>query len=552
MVFWALLSALFLSTILMLQNINAQFMVAVPIKGGSVAIGVVGVPRFINPVLASSQADLDLVSLIYSGLMRKKPNGDLAPDLADKYEMSDSGLVYTFTLKENLRFQDGKPLAAKDVLFTIERIKDGIIASPRKANWDGVSAEMVDERTVKFTLKQPYASFLENTTLGILPAHLWANSPLELNSANTNPVGSGPYMVKSTKRQSSGIIDSYELVPFKKFILGEPYIENLSLHFYPNEDELIKALTDKKVEEASSISPANAENLKKRNYRVESAVLGRVFGLFFNQNANHLFTDKAVLGAIRDAIDKERIVRDVLSGYGESIEGPIPPNMPEYSAETAPKNTMPRADILLKAQNDLSKAGWKKNADGWLEKTTTQNKKKTTVPLEFSISTGNTPELAKTALLIKEDLESLGMKVEIKTFDVGSLNQSVIRPRAYDALLFGQIINHQSDLFAFWHSSQRNDPGLNVSMYTNVKVDKILEEASAILDKEARMKKYDEFEKEIAKDTPAVFLFSPDFIYIVSKKTRNFKMDRISSPEDRYGNAHLWYTDTENVWKIFY
>ncbi len=549
-VFMGLLTLLVLSTILILESINKYFMVTVPLRGSSLSIGIAGVPRFINPILANSEADLDLVSLIYSGLMRKSPKGILIPDLASKYEMSDNGLVYTFTLKDNLYFQNDKEVTADDVLFTINKVKDGILASPRKVDWEGVSIEKIDEKNIKFILKQPYASFLESTTLGIMPAHLWENSPIELNERNTNPVGSGPYMISEASKQSSGIIDSYKLVPFKKFILGEPYIQTLDLRFYQNEEDLAKALGNGEVDEVSSITPLDAENFKERNYQVESAVLPRVFGLFFNQNVNRLFTDKVVISAINRAIDKEKIVRDVLFGYGVTIDSPIPPTMEEYKKE-AIKNSPSRQEILQRVENDLSKAGWKKNAEGFLEKTITQNKKKTVTPLQFSISTGNVSDLEKTAELIKEDLAALGMKVEIKTFEKGNLNQSVIRPRKYDVLLFGQIINHEPDLFAFWHSSQRKDPGLNVAMYTNGKVDKLLEDASITVNTPERIKKYNELKIEIEKDMPAVFLFSPHFIYVAAKKVKNFKMESIISPSDRYLNGYLWYIETENVWKIF-
>ncbi|MEK7539490.1 MAG: peptide ABC transporter substrate-binding protein [Patescibacteria group bacterium] len=542
--------ALLLSTILMLQSINKYFMVTVPLRGGSIALGIVGTPRFINPILANSEADLDLVTLIYSGLMRKGANGTLLPDLAEKYEMSKNGLIYTFTLKNDLYFQDGKPITTDDILFTIDKVKNSIIKSPQKVNWDGVSVEKINEKIIKFTLKQPYASFLENTTLGIMPAHLWDNTPLELNNTNTNPIGSGPYMINSISKKSSGIIDYYKLTPFKKFILGEPYIKNINLHFYQNEDDLIQALFDKKVEEINSITPLNAKNLKERNYKVESAVLPRVFGLFFNQNVNRLFTDKAVVTAINQAIDKDRIIRDVLFGYGVAIDNPIPPNMMEYQKLTV-LNNISRQEKLQKAQNDLAKDGWKMGLDGFLEKTTTEKKKKVTTKLEFSISTGNVPELTKTAEFIKKDLADIGIKVQIKTFETGNLNQSVIRPRKYDALLFGEIINHESDLFAFWHSSQRKDPGFNVAMYTNAKVDKILEDASVTIDEQERIKKYTQFKEEIAKDMPAIFLFSPNFIYVVSKNLKEIKINDIATPSDRYLNAYSWYIQTENIWKIF-
>src|SRR3989338_4936909 len=437
---------LVMTTILILENINQMFMTEIPMAGGSISEGIIGTPRFINPILASSDTDRDLASLIYSGLMRKSTDGSITTDLAESYNISKDGSSYTFVLKDKIYFHDGQPVTADDVIFTIKEVKDPIIKSPYKGNWDGVTVEKKDDKTLVFTLKQPYALFLENMTLGIMPAHLWDNTPLELNDANTKPIGSGPYMINAVNKQSSGIIDYYELTPFKKFILGEPYIENINLYFY--------------------------------------------------QNANDLFTDKNIVAAINQAIDKDKIVRDVLLGYGVTIDDPIPPNMIKYN-ELEDKEPISRKDLLEKAQNNLSKDGWKIGADGFLEKTTTEKKKKVVTKLEFSISTGSVPELVKTAELIKQDLAVIGIKVDIKIFETGNLNQNVIRPRKYDALLFGTIINRESDLFAFWHSSQRKDPGLNVAMYTNAKIDKII------------------------------------------------------SPSDRYLNVHLWYTQTEKVWKIF-
>ena len=544
---------LILSTIVLLESVNKSFMVNIPTQGGTLSEGIVGSPRFVNPVLAYSQVDNDLVSIIYSGLMRKNTEGSLIPDLAEKYDISKDGLTYTFTLKDKISFQDGKPITADDVVFTINKIKDPVTKSPKKVNWDGVSVEKLDEKTIKFTLKQPYASFLENTTIGILPQHLWTsgtNTPMELNELNTNPVGSGPYQLKKASRESSGLINSYSLVAFNKFALGKPYIKDIIFNFYSNENDLTSALSSGNVEQVSSITPENAGTLKEKNYKIVSSVLPRVFGLFFNQNQNQIFTDKKIVQAMDLAIDKDKIVREVLLGYGVVIDDPIPPNMIAYQ-KLGEEQSSSAQENKAQAEEILAKDGWKKGADGFLEKTTTVKKKKTTQKFEFSISTGNSPELAKTAELIKEDLSSLGIKVDVKTFETGNLNQSVIRPRDYDALLFGQIINHESDLFAFWHSSQRKDPGLNIAMYTNAKVDKLLEDASTLTDETARIKKYVEFENEIKKDMPAIFLYSPNFIYVVSKDLKGISIDHITSASDRFSNLYSWYLKTDNIWKIF-
>lgn len=552
---WAvfILLSMFLlgSTISMLEILNKSLMVQIPFHGGSVAVGVIGTPRFVNPVLANTPADLDMTALIYSGLMRKNENAELIPDLAESYEMSKDGLTYTFTLKDQIFFQDGTKVTIDDVIFTINKTKDSVIKSPHKVDWEGVTVTKIDNKKIQFTLKKPYPLFLENTTLGIIPEHVWNNSPTELNNANTNPIGSGPYKVKNINKESSGVITSYELEPFDQFVLGKAYIGTLNLYFYQNEDLLLKALEGGEVDEISSITPLNADILKERNYQIGSSVLPRVFGLFFNQNQNQIFTDKVVVRAIDQAIDKDKIIREVLFGYGVTIDDPIPPNMIPYQ-KLEPKNDLSREEIIKNISTNLAKDGWNKGTDGFLQKTTTdKKKKKSTTLLQFSISTGNAWELTKAAELIKQDLEKVGIKVDIKTFEVGNLNQSVIRPRKYDALLFGQIINHESDLFAFWHSSQRKDPGLNVAMYTNAKVDKILEDAFVTIDEQTRIKKYAQFEDEIKKDMPAVFLYSPKFIYVVSDKIKGLSINHLISPEDRFTNVYSWYTETENVWKIF-
>ncbi len=549
-IFTILVIMLALSTLFILQGINKHFMVSVPTRGGTLSEGIVGVPRFINPILAFSDADKDMSSLIYSGLIRKDTNGILVPDLADKYEISEDKLTYVFTLRSGVSFHDGEPLTADDVLFTIEKVKDSIIKSPEKNRWDGVTAEKIDDSTIQFTLRQPYASFLNNTTLGILPEHIWNNSPIELNAGNTNPIGSGPFMIKSLNRKETGIINQYELVPFKLFTTGAPYLENIFVKFYDNQDEAIQALKNGDITQLSSLDPEKITSLEKSNYRIETSVLPRVFGLFFNHNQNQIFLNKTVVNAINDAIDKDRIVEEVLYNYGISVNNPIPRALASYSSLSSPTSKS-RKEILEQVEASLAKDGWTKNDEGFLQKIVTANGKKTTSLLEFSISTGNAEELAKSAELIQEDLAKVGIKVEVKTFEVGNLNQGVIRPRKYDALLFGQIINRESDLFAFWHSSQRKDPGLNVASYTNAKVDKILEDAFVTLDEASREKKYAEFEAEIKKDMPAVFLYSPKFIYIVSKDLKGLNMEHLISTSERFNNVSQWYTKTDNVWKIF-
>jgi peptide/nickel transport system substrate-binding protein len=139
----------------------------------------------------------------------------------------------------------------------------------------------------------------------------------------------------------------------------------------------------------------------------------------------------------------------------------------------------------------------------------------------------------------------------VKTYEQNDLYQNVIRPRKYDALLFGEVIGKDRDLYAFWHSSQRNAPGLNVAMYANSKVDKLLEDIRTTSDETVRATKYAQFDSLVRADIPAIFLYLPEFVYAVPKSVHNIILGSLGVPSDRWNTVGTWYTETENVWKIF-
>lgn len=162
-----------------------------------------------------------------------------------------------------------------------------------------------------------------------------------------------------------------------------------------------------------------------------------------------------------------------------------------------------------------------------------------------------TPDLKQAAELVKNSWKALGAQVDIKVYEQNDLYQNIIRPRKYDALLFGEVIGKDRDLYAFWHSSQRNAPGLNVAMYANSKVDKLLEDMRTTSDEGVRMAKYAQFDQALRADLPAIFLYVPDFVYAVPKSVRGIKLGSMAVPSDRWNGIEKWYTETENVWKIF-
>ncbi len=550
-VFAAFAIIMSVSALVLLWNVNQNFLVPVPARGGTLSEGVIGTPRFINPVLALNDVDRDLTSLVYSGLM-KVENGELVPDLAKKYVISPDGLTYTFTLKDNLVFQDGTPITTDDVEFTVQKAQDALLNSPKRANWDGIVIEKISASQIRFVLKKPYAPFIENTTMGILPKHIWKNVDVPqftFSQFNIQPIGSGPYIVKNINRDSGGLPQSYELVPFKKYVGGEAYISSLVINFYPDESSRLDAYKYGSIESMNSVSSQDATDLKSDTTNIVTAPLPRVFGVFFNQTQAPVLANKEVRQALDMALDREAIVADVLGGYGTEIYSPIPAGIMGSGTSTPPSAVanLATSTRISSAKKILEQNGWTLNANGVYEK----KSKKDTQTLEFSLSTSNAPELKKTADLIKQQWAAIGANVTVKIFETGDLNQNVIRARKYDALLFGEIIGRDLDLFAFWHSSQRNDPGLNIALYANSKVDKLLEDARTIADNNRRLDKYSQVEDAIAADIPAVFTYSPDFIYILPERVQGVTINHITTPEDRFNGINKWYIDTDQVWKVF-
>ncbi len=528
----------------MLVKVNEHFMIEIPAEGGNLREGVIGYPRYINPLLTVTDSGRDLSALIYSGLLKTEDGGELVPDLAKSYTISSDELTYDFILKDNITFHDGTPVTAYDVEFTVNKALDPAIKSPKAANFDGVTVKAISDKEVQFVLKKPYAPFLQNLTLGILPKHIWKDidpDAFVFSEFNFSPVGSGPYKIKNIQRNSSGLPLSYELVPFDKYALGKPHISTVSIYFYTNEDDLMNAFENGDITSMNSITPKNIDTVKSQSTILE-APLPRIFGVFFNQNQAAIFTNKEVRQALDEAVDRQDIINQVLGGHGTPDFGALPAELSKQkdSGETADER-------LSNAANILAKAGWKKGDDGTLVKTVG----KQSIPLTFSLSTSNTPELKKTADLLATVWGKLGAKVDVKVFDIADLETNVIRPRKYDALLFGEVIGRDLDLFAFWHSSERNDPGLNMAMYTNPKTDKLLETARGEEDSTKRMADLTQAEGAIASDTPAVFLYSPNFIYVVPKDLGGVSLDGITSSSERFLNVENWYMDTDKVWTVF-
>lgn len=529
----ALLGALVLVALLLgLRALQSQFLVTVPAHGGSLTEGVVGSPRFVNPLLALSDADRDLTALTYAGLMGIDGDGNLVPVLAERYRISEDGTEYTFLLREDAKFSDGTPVTADDVVFTVERAQDPALRSPELANWANIRAEALDAKTVLFTLPQPYAPFLADTTLGILPARLWRNVPVDEFSFSprmTNPVGAGPFEIVRTVRDKDGAIVEYELKAFKDYALGRPYLDRIRVKFYENTQALADAYARGSIESAYGIP---AKNVLRAPY-------SRVFGAFFNGDENPVLAKAEVREALSLAVNRSRIVEDILSGYATPLMGPVPPGS---GVEPFP---VPEGDGIASAITVLEDAGWERN-----EETGLWEDGKATLPA-LTLKTSNVPELKAIALSIEADWEALGVPVEVALYEPGDLAAGVIRPRDYEVLLFGMVIGRDRDLYAFWDSGERSDPGLNIAAYANRTVDQLLERIREEQDPAVAQEDLQELSTRIAEDYPAAFTHAPDFLYAVPNSVHGVRLPQIASPSDRFATVASWYRNTEEVWPVF-
>lgn len=539
----------FVSGVTLLLRVNNALLVEVPIRGGTLIEGVIGNPRFINPVLAISEADKNLTSIIYSGLVRVTPDGKIENDLAEEILISDNQRVYTVLINPDARFHDDTPVTADDVIFTIQKISNPNIKSPKRGNWDGVGVEKIDDRTITFTLKSTYTPFIYNLTVGILPKHIWKNvsdDEFSFSQFNTLPIGSGPYKVDRVERNSGGIPDFYNLAPFEKGLGQVPFIKSIIFKFYPSETALIEAYNEGAVESIGGISPENTLKLKTNGSRIVTSPLPRVFAVFFNQNQSKVLLNKEVRQALNLASPREKIVENVLGGYGTAIDGPLPAGIYPWTSLTDSESSFD--DNLEIAKEILAKENWKINEKtGILEK----KSKSGTINLSFSISTSDAPELQEVANELVSAWGKLGAKINVLVFETGDLNQNVIRSRDFDSLLFGNVVGRESDLYPFWHSSQKNDPGLNIALYTNSRTDKLLDEARSANSPEKIEESYKAFTEELRDDIPAIFLYTPSFIYVVPDKVKAINLNSLTVSQDRFLGIGDWYIETNKVWKIF-
>lgn len=513
----------------------------IPADGGILKETIIGQPQSLNPLFSPlNDADRDISELIFSGLLKYNKNGELVEDLAKEYKLYEDGKIYEFSLKDNLLWSDNKEITSNDIIFTIETIQDPEIQSPYRLTWQDIKMEKVDEKTVKFILPNTYPSFLENFTLKILPAHIFEEiEPQEFSSKPQKKIiCSGLFKIKSIERKNEENITKVILEKNPNFYAKTPFLDEIELTFVKNGADLLKSKGG--ATNLPDISPVNKDYLED-DFKIYSLSLPRYFALFLNQE-NKILSQKEIREALSLAITKEEIINEVLSGEGRIVDGPL---LPENKIEG---DCIKYEFNIENAKKKLDEAGWKdENNDGIREKILEEGQEAT--PLELNLFTVDQTILNKTAEIVQKQWEEIGVKLNIQAIEGEKLRQDHIAERKYDILLLAHGLHMIPDPFSFWHSTQKESPGLNLSLYQNNEIDELLQSSRQELNDEERKKQLQSFQQKLTNDIPAIFLYSPHYLYAIKKEIKGIDGKYIIDPSKRFIGIEKWYINEKRVKK---
>ena len=507
-----------------------------PLRGGTYREAVVGSPRLINPVLATLDVEKDLTRLMFSSLLRYNREGRLVGDLAERFEIDENGRAIHFTLRENARFHDGQPLTAKDAAFTLSVIKDPLWRSPLWRSFQNVEAVELDERSIVFRADALIPGFADLFTFGILPEHIWSQVAPEsarLAVWNTKPVGSGPYQFASLAKYGDGTVQFYRLKAYGEYHRGAPYIKEIIIQFFSEFDSALGALREHTVEGVSFVPERLREKIPGSGVRAQRIEFPKFTALFFQDRNASILRDKNVRRALELALDRAEIAKLIADAQ--------PIRTAFLESQLGHARTLPASAFdPEQARQTLIGAGWKNDEQGWA---------KGDQRLKLTLTAPDESSHLIAAGAVKQAWEKLGVEVKLEAVSRGAFELGILRPRSFEVLLFSIITGRDPDPYAFWHSTQTDDPGLNFSSVTSRNIDAALEQGRSTLEDQARLEAYLKFQEEFSKEAPAILLYVSPYVYAQSKRIRASASAVIYAPADRFNEVEKWFIRFRPAWQ---
>jgi peptide/nickel transport system substrate-binding protein len=520
--------------------------------------GVVGHPVSVSPLTARTQADRDLVALVFSGLVRNGPNGTVVPDLAERWSVDDKGRVWTFKLRDDAMWHDGEPVTADDVVFTIETLQDPDYTGPGATSWSEVTVRAVSPSVVTFTLKTPLGGFLQAATQPIAPAHLLDEVPVTLladHPFGRQPVGSGPFALASLDNDVAELIPAESAIPpidaepdpsaaptdsltsappTARPERPTPYLPGIELHFYDDPDALAAAYRAGVLDAASGLPSAVASDLAaSKDSRLLRYPGSTLTAVLLNLRPNHPeFRDPKVRTALLGAIDRVALIDKVYASVAVSAPGPIPPSSPLFDPAADP----PVAFSTSGAKKALKAAGWDLKADGWH----LPNAKKPLQVELLSPEKAANPGAFAAAEAVAADWKALGLSVNHAALPPSEFVNDRLATGAFAAALTDVTIGLDPDLYPLFASSQTRTGGSNIAGVQDPTLDRLLTAARAPGTMEARKVAYSALETRLGKGRYLLPLAFSDEAVVVRDTVEGPAIRQVADGADRFWDVLTW------------
>ncbi len=521
-----------------------SYMMSGPVKGGVYAEAVKGPVSTLNPLYATSSAELAASRLLFSSLYDYDTTGHLRGDLAAGMKVDPTSKEYTVTLRPNAKWHDGIKLTANDIIFTINLMKDPTTrATPSlRSAWRDIKAVALNDTTIKFTLTSVNAAFPQALTFAVLPQHILKNvdaTALRENAFSNSPVGSGPFKLRLLQRVNDS--EGRKIVhmsAFSDYYKGEPQVNRFQLHVFGTTERIMTALKTSEVNAATDMGYTDLASVDTARYdTVAKPVNGGVYALL-NTTQPYL-KDKKVRQALQAGTDTTAIRKSITPSL-RALDLPlVKSQLTGSDIPQAPAFDEKRAGQLL------TDAGWVLQGDARI---------KDGQKLTLKIVTIKDAEYERALETLAGQWRRLGVALETEVVDPSSpdqdFTQDILQRRNYDVLINRLIIGADPDVYAYWHSSQATALGKNYSNYSNSLSDDALTSALTRLEPELRNAKYKSFAKQWLDDAPAIGLYQANMYYVHSKASRTITDDeKIVSPTDRYGGVTHWTVEQGMIYK---
>ncbi|MDP8298720.1 MAG: peptide-binding protein [Candidatus Tantalella remota] len=492
----------------------------------------IGDARVLIPLYADDTTSGSVCEMVYNGLTKVDKDLNIVPDLAKRWEVTDSGLSITFYLRSDVSWHDGISFTAKDVEFTYRTILDPASGCPYSSSYRDISGiEVVSPHEITFRYSKPYAPALLKFGMGVIPAHIFAGlKDIKDSFYARHPVGTGPYRFSEWKSGQHIILDANPL-----YFEHAPGIERYVYRIIPDQSVQFLELITEEVDSMDltpyqffyrSNTPEFSERIKKYKY------LSHSYTYVGYNRADTVLSDRRVRRALSYAIDKKQIIDAVLLGLGEACTGPFLKGTSFYDDSARGYEYDPKRAAAL-----LKEAGWRDiDADGILEKDGEE--------LRIRIATNQGNQVREdVATIVQRQWADVGVKAEIQVVAWSAFLDQFIKKKNFQAVILGWTIPIDPDLYAVWHSESISESGLNFCAFADDKVDALIEQGRAEFDPEKRAGIYRKIHRLIAEDATYTFLFFPYATPAIQKRFKGI----VPAPAGIGYNFIDWYVPEDEV-----